>query len=56
MKSKKLLTLLLVLMMVLAVFTGCAKEDRGSRRKIPAEIIPGRSSLYTTAQDSGLLM
>jgi len=59
MRSKKLLALLLVLMMVLAVFAGCGKEDPAEQQgeaEGPAEII-GTIILATTTstQDSGLL-
>lgn len=58
-KSKKLLALLLVLMIVLTVFAGCAKEEpaqQPEKPEGPAEII-GTIILATTTstQDSGLL-
>ncbi len=58
-KSKKLLVLALVFMMVLTVFAGCAKEEpapQTEEQEGPAEII-GKIILATTTstQDSGLL-
>lgn len=57
-KSKRILVLLLVLVMVLTAFAGCAKEEPAAQpeEEGPAEII-GKIILATTTstQDSGLL-
>ncbi|HVI43085.1 MAG TPA: substrate-binding domain-containing protein [Anaerovoracaceae bacterium] len=58
-KTKKLLVLALVLVMVLTVFAGCAKEEPAAQpeqKEGPAEIV-GKIILATTTstQDSGLL-
>lgn len=57
-KSKRILVLLLVLVMVLTAFAGCAKEEPAAQpeEQGPAEII-GKIILATTTstQDSGLL-
>jgi len=58
-KSKKLLVIMLVLVMVLTAFAGCAKEEPAAQpeeKEGPAEIV-GKIILATTTstQDSGLL-